>query len=163
MVYELRYHLMCTVDGSVDQNSQRTQPIHAKNDVVAITDANEFLKSEKSGLVFPWAPMLFEGKRLVAKSDPGNPPNAHYLSWVGDTREPQNSFQDLVNQVCLELQDDFILFVEQGEASPGYLQHIDYCSKCQNAIKEAFERQSTALESIAQFMEEKARRGKPCI
>ena len=151
MVYQLRYKFMCGVDGSVGE-TLRVLPIHAKNDVVAIEDANEHLKSEKLGLVIPWAPMLYEGTRLVAKSDPGYPPNAHYLSWVGDTREPQNSFQDLVNQVCLELQDDFILFVEQGEASPGYLDHMDNCPKCQKAIKEALERQSKALESVARLI-----------
>jgi hypothetical protein len=152
MVYELRYHLMCTVDGSIDENLQRTHTVHAKNDVVAIVDANEFLKAEKSGLVIPWAPMLYEGERLIAKSDPGYPPNAHYLSWVGETREPQNSFQDLINQVCQELQDDFILFVDRGEANPGYLKHLDYCPKCKKAIDEAFERQSKALESIARLI-----------
>ena len=155
MVYELRYHLMCTVDGSIDKDKQRIQTIHAKNDVVAIGDANEFLKSEKSGLVFPWAPMLYEGERLVAKSDPGYPPNAHYLSWVGDTREPKNSFQDLVDKVCQELQDDFILLVNSGEASEGYLAHLDYCPKCQEPVKEAFNRMATALENLSHHLNDR--------
>ncbi len=142
---------MCSVDGSVGE-TLRVLPIHAKNDVVAIKDANEHLESEKSGIVIPWEPMLYEGERLVAKSDPGYPPNAHYLSWVGDTREPQNSFQDLVTQVCQELQDDFILFVDRGEASPGYLRHLDYCSKCQKAIGKAFERHSKALENLGRLI-----------
>ncbi len=82
MVYQLRYKFMCSVDGSVGE-TLRVLPIHAKNDVVAIEDANEHLKAERSGLVIPWGPILYEGERLVAKSDPGYPPYAHYLSWVG--------------------------------------------------------------------------------
>lgn len=152
MVYELRYYLMCGVDGDVEKDKPRIKAIHAKNDVVAIQDANEFLKSEKSGLVLPWAPMLYEGKRLVAKSDPGYPPNAHYLSWVGDTREPQNSFQDLVNKVCQELQDDFILFVDRGEVNEGYLVHLEYCPKCHEAVEIAFDRQARALEAIGRYV-----------
>ena len=156
MVYQLKYHLMCIVDGSIYYNnyynSQRTEAIHANNDVVAIGDANEFLKAEKSGLIFPWAPMLYEGERLVAKSDPGYPPNAHYLSWVGDTIELKNSFQDLVDKVCQELQDDFILFVNSGEASEGYLIHLDCCPKCQESVKEAFDRMATALENLSHHL-----------
>lgn len=156
MVYQLRYRLMCNIDGHVTEN-QRTQPIHAKNDVVAIEDANEHLKSKKSGLVISWAPMLYEGKRLVAKSDPEYPPNAHYLSWIGDNREPQNSFQDLVNEVCQELQDDFILFTNHGEANQGYLTHLDYCFKCGMAIEEAFKRTTIALESLGRYVNSKSK------
>ena len=151
MVYLLRYKFMCSVDGSVGE-TLRVLPIHAKNDVVAIEDANEHLKSEKSGLIIPWGPVLCEGERLVAKSDPGYPPNAHYLSWVGETREPQNSFQDLVSEVCKELQDDFLLFVNKGEANQGYLAHLDCCDKCTRAVDKAVSRTSIALEKLGHYL-----------
>lgn len=151
MIYQLRYRFMCSVDGSVGETIV-VLTIHAKNDIVAIEDANEHLKSERSGLAIPWGPMLYEGERLVAKSDPGYLPNAHYLSWVGDAREPQNSFQDLVNEVCQEFQDDFILFVDKGETNLGYLAHIDCCPKCNVAVEKAFKRMAMAFEGFVRHL-----------
>ena len=86
MNYELRYRLMCTVDGDVDEK-QSTKQISASDDIEAISMANDILKRERSGLVIPWAPMLYQGERRVAISDPSYPPRAHHLAWVCSTKE----------------------------------------------------------------------------
>ena len=86
MTYELRYYLMCGVDGDVDEK-QTTRELSASDDVQAIGTANDILKREKSGLVIPWAPMLYQGERRVAISDPSYPPRAHHLAWVCSTKE----------------------------------------------------------------------------
>ena len=71
-------------------------------------------------------------------------------------------FHDLANQVCPELRDNFLRFVNMGEAANEYIVHIDYCPKCKKAIESAFERQARALENLARIMNKKARRDKQC-
>lgn len=86
MNYELRYYLMCNVDGDVDEK-QTTREVPASDDAEAIRIANDVLKRDKSGLASPWAPMLYQGERKVATSDPSYPPRAHHLAWVCSTKE----------------------------------------------------------------------------
>lgn len=87
MNYELRYYLMCGVDGDVDEK-QTTREIPASDDTEAIRVANDVFKQEKSGLAIPWAPMLYLGELKVATSNPSYPPQAHHLAWVCATKEP---------------------------------------------------------------------------
>jgi len=90
MRYKLVYSEMCVRDGDINQKPT-TREFNEEDDVSAVNDANEFLKKEYVGLsVDPWAPQLFNGKRLVASSNPEYPPHAHYLVWtypIGATRQ----------------------------------------------------------------------------
>lgn len=87
MNYELRYRLMCGIDGSVDfYEKETTKEVSASSDDQAIQTANEFLL-QRTGSVIPYAPMLYQGERQVAISDPSYPPRAHHLAWVCATKE----------------------------------------------------------------------------
>jgi len=79
MKYQLTYHLMCTVDGEVDEKQSETE-IDAPDDAAALETGNRYLKQRGSGLAIPWAPKLRVGERLVAFGDPGHPPTAHHLA-----------------------------------------------------------------------------------
>ena len=83
MRYELRYWMVCTVDGDVDQKESYTEVIQADNDKEAIMVAVGFLETQRSGLVIPYGPSLHEGTRLIAWSNPAHPPTAHTLAYIG--------------------------------------------------------------------------------
>ena len=82
MRYKLAYFLMCVRDGDINKKPTIRQ-FDAYDDTSAVNNANEFLKKEYAGTsVCPWAPELFNGKRLVASSVPEYPPDAHRLVWI---------------------------------------------------------------------------------
>ena len=90
MRYKLAYSLMCVRDGDINRKPT-IREFDEENDERAVKTANKLLKDEYVGTsVRPWAPDLFNGKRMVATSEPEYPPHAHYLAWIcpiGATRQ----------------------------------------------------------------------------
>ena len=152
MKYQLKYFLMCTVDGSAD-DKPTTAEIDAGNDIEAITTANALLDSKRSSLTIPWAPILCQDLRPVATGNPAHPPTAHYLAWVGN-HQNTDAFDALAVNACAEWKEAFLSFVRTGEAGDAYLKHLENCLQCQAMIEEAFERTAAALEKLSLHLNE---------
>lgn len=70
----------------------------------------------------------------------------------------QNEFpQDSAGEICQKFQNDFLSFIDQGEASQDFLVHLDSCPKCQETIEKEFERITIAFENLARYLKNKKR------
>ena len=67
-----------------------------------------------------------------------------------------NPYQGLADKVCPELKANFITFVNSGGGTNEYLGHLDRCSRCQEAVGEAFKRQGTAFEGFVRYLRSKS-------
>ncbi len=84
MQYELRYQLMCSIDGGIDDKITKVV-VEAMNDADAIAAANAMLEERHRSSVIPMGPTLYCGERKVAMSNPEYPPLAHRLAFVSAT------------------------------------------------------------------------------
>lgn len=57
--------------------------------------------------------------------------------------------EEIATQVKPEWREDFLKFIETGNASAEFLKHLDEDENCQVAVSQAFVRQAMSLQNLA--------------